>query len=342
MKRHLITLDGGTTNTRAVLWNAEGVPIDCEKDELGVRNTAIDGNNNRLKRAVKSCLETLLSRNNLGYADVAGLYASGMLTSDVGLVELPHLVAPAGVADFIAAVKPVLLSDIAPLPFNFIPGLKNMANGITLDNIESMDIMRGEETEAIALLDWLPGGKARLFVLPGSHTKFIAVDKDGRLTGCLTSMAGELLSLLTRQSILAGAVRHSFVAANTYDREKALAGFHTARATSLSRAAFSTRILYLFVARETPELCANFLLGAVLESDIAAVKGSRALPCCAGIDVVVAGKEPLRSALVDVFVEDGTFGEVKSFNPPEDVIMSAYGAYLVARARGVFAEGVGV
>lgn len=340
MKRYVITLDGGTTNTRAVLWNAEGVPVDSEKEEVGVRNTAIDGNNLRLKQAVKLCIETLLQRNNLDFIDVNAIYASGMITSNVGLVEVPHLVAPAGTSDFVVAVKRIDLPEVAPIPFHFIPGLKNMADGITLDNVEGMDIMRGEEVEAMALLHWLPMGKAYLLVLPGSHTKFITVDAKGRLTGCLTSMAGELLSLLTTQSILADAVKHSFVAAETYEKKKMLAGFRTARATSFSRAAFSTRIMSLFVARDAPAQCASFLLGAVLESDVAAVKGSKALTLAKDMEVVVAGKEPLRSSLVDVFVEDGTFRRVQAFTPPEGVVMSAYGAYLVARVHGFFDSGL--
>lgn len=271
MKQYVLTVDGGTTNTRAVLWNASGKSVDVEKVEVGVRNTAIDGDNSRLKQAVKSCLETVLRRNNAGFGDVAAIYASGMITSNVGLVDVPHLVAPAGGRDFVESVATIDLPDVAPLPFNFIRGLKNMAGGVTLDNVEGMDIMRGEETEAIALLDWLPSGKAYLFVLPGSHTKFIAVDREGRLTGCLTSLAGELLSMLTTQSILADAVKHSFVSEEAYTRGTMLAGFRTARKTSFSRAAFSTRIMNLFVDRDA-QACANFLLGAVLESDVAAVK----------------------------------------------------------------------
>ena len=335
MKQHLVTIDTGTTNTRVGLWTAEGSCLGEAKKEVGVRNTAIDGNNEKLKAAVKECIDELMRKTETPFDSVAAVYASGMITSNVGLAEIPHLTAPVGVADFVAGVVSVSMPEIAPLPIHFIPGLKNLASGITVDTVETMDIMRGEETETIALLHQFPLGKPYLFVLPGSHTKFVAIDEQGKMTGCLTSLAGELLSMLTTQSILADAVQRSFVTVADYRPELVVRGFRTARKTSLARAAFSTRIMNQFVTKD-PADCANFLLGAVLESDVAAVKGSDALRLPAGVDVVVTGKEPLRSALAAVFEEDGSFARVGNIVPEKS--LSGYGAYLVAKARSVFGE----
>ena len=49
MDTYTITIDGGTTNTRCILWNSSRQRIDEQKREVGVRNTAIDG-----------CLKTIL------------------------------------------------------------------------------------------------------------------------------------------------------------------------------------------------------------------------------------------------------------------------------------------
>ena len=35
-----------------------------------------------------------------------------------------------------------------------------------------------------------------ILVLPGSHNKFVAVNADKEITGCLTSISGELLSAI--------------------------------------------------------------------------------------------------------------------------------------------------
>lgn len=53
--------------TRCILWNSSRQRIDEQKREVGVRNTAIDGNNSKLKNAVKECLEQLLEDHSLTY-----------------------------------------------------------------------------------------------------------------------------------------------------------------------------------------------------------------------------------------------------------------------------------
>lgn len=338
MQRYLATIDAGTTNTRAGLWTPGGTCAAEARREIGVRNTAIDGNNSRLKTAVRECLEEAVSKAGVTFDDIAAVYAGGMITSNVGLLEVPHLPAPAAPPDFAAGVVAADMPDIAPLPVHFIPGLKNSAGEVTADAVESMDMMRGEEVEVIALLHELPAGKPYLLVLPGSHTKFVAVDAAGRMTGCLTSLAGELLALLTTQSILADAVERSFVSDANFRKDALLRGFRTARRTSLARAAFSARILKQFVTKDPAE-CANFLLGAVLEGDVAAVRGSAALRLPRNgeaPEVVIAGKEPLKSALAAVFAEDGTFAHARTATPAKS--LSGYGAYLVAKAAGVFGK----
>jgi 2-dehydro-3-deoxygalactonokinase len=332
MKQFVIAIDGGTTNTRATLWQEPGVCVDIVKSEVGVRITGIEGSNATLKAAVKGLLEELLTRNAIGYDQVSGIYACGMITSKEGLVELPHLTAPAGKADFMEHLAEVELPDICPLPIRFIRGLKNRDGAsLTLPEIEEMDVMRGEETETLALLDLFGNENGTLFALPGSHTKFVSVDADGKIIGCLSSLAGELLSAVTQNTILAGAVGKQFAGAD-YNREMLLAGYRTARDTSFARAAFSTRMLQMFLPG-TEQDRASFLLGAVLEGDVAAVKTSKALSVHSGMKVVIAGKEPLASALKLLFEEDGFFEQVDIYYPTADKPMSGYGMYQIAKAK---------
>lgn len=330
MKKYLITIDGGTTNTRVALWKENREFLTAVKSEVGVKDTARDGTNARLKNAVKSMLEEILQRNGLAYDEVEAVYACGMLTSNVGLWEVPHLTAPAGLDDFALGVKEILIREICPLPICFIPGMKNFSGKVSLDNLEKMDIMRGEETETAALMELCPQGEA-LYVLPGSHTKFVSVDKDCKMTGCLTSLAGELLALLTRDSILADAVKREFVT-GAYDRDMLLAGARQTWETGLSRAAFLTRIVSQFVTDDQPS-CASYLLGAVMAADILAVKTSKALTVTADTKVVIAGKEPLRGALKELFMEDGMFREVTVFQGDENVLLSGYGMCVIAGRR---------
>lgn len=330
MKKYLITIDGGTTNTRAALWNEKKELQFAVKSEVGVKDTAQEGTNDRLKKAVKSMIEEVMQYGSITYDEVSSIYACGMLTSNLGIQEVPHLTAPAGLEDYAMGVKEVLIPEICPVPIGFIPGMKNLSEEICMDNLEMMDIMRGEETETIALMDLYPENEV-LYVLPGSHTKFISVNKEGKMTGCLTSMAGELISILTNYSILADAVKKQF-ASETYNREMLLAGGRKTWETGLSRAAFLIRIVNQFIT-DDPEACASFLLGTVLAEDIRAVKTSGALTATKDMKVIIAGKEPLRSALKDLFLEDGTFKEVSIFNNEKNTLLSGYGMCVIAEKR---------
>lgn len=332
MKKYIIAIDGGTTNTRASLWEDPGVCVDMVKSEVGVRITSIEGSNASLKAAVKGLLDKLLTNNSIGFEQIEGIYACGMITSKEGLAELPHLIAPAGMQEFVDNLAAVELPDIAPLPIHFVRGLKNRDGaGLTLETLEQMDVMRGEETETLALLDLFGNENGTLFALPGSHTKFVSVDAEGKMVGCLSSLAGELLSAVTLNTILAGAVGKQFAGAD-YNKEMLLAGFRVAKDTSFGRAAFSTRMLQMFVPSNEQDR-ASFLLGAVLQGDVEAVKNSKALSVTKEMKVVIAGKEPLASALKLLFEEDGYFDRVEIYYPTAEKPMSGYGLYQVAKAN---------
>ena len=57
MSTYTITIDGGTTNTRCILWDDRRLRIDEARREVGVRNTAIDGSSQKLKIGRASCRE---------------------------------------------------------------------------------------------------------------------------------------------------------------------------------------------------------------------------------------------------------------------------------------------
>lgn len=320
----LITIDGGTTNTRAALWKDDEV-IAVAAREVGAQNTATSASESPLKTAVKSCIDEIMEKGAVTFSDISGVVAAGMITSNAGLVEIPHLIAPVDAKTLAAHIKPVLLEDVCPLPINFIPGVKNNVPEINTDTFEQMDMMRGEEVEAFAILKDHPATKSTLLILPGSHNKFVSVDENGAITGCLTTISGELLSAITRHTILAKSVGQKFAAAESYDKEMVLRGAKTAGANGLGRACFSGRILGTFVTNDEMQI-ANFLLGAVLQGDIDAFKNSSALILDADADIIIAGKNPLRQALVDILHANSPECEVKEYHPAPGKPMSGVGA----------------
>lgn len=329
MKNHVITLDTGTTNTRVMLWDHERHVLAAAKAPVGVRNTAIDGTTDALKAAVRGCIEKVLDEGGVTYDDIQIIIASGMITSNVGLVEIPHCVAPVGADELAEAVREVSIPDVCPIPITFIPGIKNAVEPVGFDNYEAMDMMRGEEVESVAVIENSPRGKSYLIVLPGSHMKFVSANEEGKVTGCLTSISGELLSSITRDTIIADAVNRKFVSDETYDRDMVVLGYENARKVGIGRACFSGRILNTFTEKDKAKI-ANYILGAALQSDIQAIMNSRAISVKAGTEVIVAGSGPLTEAMIDILRHEGYFSNVRRFELEGDMSMSALGAYIIA------------
>lgn len=333
MDRWIITLDGGTTNTRACLWNNEELMARSGR-EVGVRCTAEDGNNSRLKEAIRDCIREVLSAAGIGEERVKAILASGMISSNVGLVEVPHCPAPAGAAQLAAGAKTVVLPEICGVPITVIPGVKNPVDPVDLASFGGMDMMRGEEVETLALLEEYPKGKPYLLVLPGSHMKFVSVDREGRILGCLTSISGELLSSITNHTIIADAVGRSFVSDESYDADFVALGAREGAQVGLGRACFSARILSQF-PKTPPEKLANFLLGAVLQGDLTALRGAKWLGVDGETGVIVAGKGPLRRAMAQLLEAGDLFREVHRYDGEGKPPLSALGARAVGKLLGV-------
>lgn len=150
---YFIIIDAGTTNLRVSLLDEAWQPLAQASDEAGVSHTAIDGNNGRLCNGIRTCVRQVMDSAGITAQDVRLCAAYGMITSDVGLMEIPHLAAPAGPAQFHAGLVTCEFPDLLPFPVTFIPGLKNTTEPVTLDRLCNVDMMRGEETEAHRAVD---------------------------------------------------------------------------------------------------------------------------------------------------------------------------------------------
>lgn len=112
-------------------------------------------------------------------ATCAAGIAYGMITSDMGLLEIPHVSAPASAQDLKNAMREQVFPEIAPFPITFIPGVRNFAAPVDLENFGMMDMMRGEETEAIGLYDLL-GLKEKAMLVPARLAQQIRCDERRR------------------------------------------------------------------------------------------------------------------------------------------------------------------
>ncbi|AHG21010.1 hypothetical protein Z042_16410 [Chania multitudinisentens RB-25] len=327
---YIITIDTGTTNTRVCAWQGEQQLAEIASP-TGVRDTAITGSTAALMKGVSQAVQEAIIQAAIP-ADARVVYlASGMITSNVGLCEIPHLLAPAGLNELAQGMVSVPLPEVAASPIWFVPGVRNHNSVITLENAEQMDMMRGEETEAIGVLESLGIHGPALIVLPGSHSKFVKIDADDRIEGCVTTIGGELLDVITRHTILANALHQQF--AQEIETPALLQGASQCLKTGLSRTCFSVRVLDMF-SDLTLNQKANVLLGAILQDDLQAVKHSEAFTVTPETHVVVCGKDTLKFAFAALIENDPWFsGKVTVATPHRS--LSSSGLFSLARCRQI-------
>lgn len=292
----LILIDSGTTNSRIRLVDESSHEIiDALKLQVGVRITAIEGNNSRLKQAIQSGIQEILTRNGMTSKEVRNIVASGMITSNLGLYEVPHVPGPASLEDFAQHSKRMVVEEFLNIPCILVPGMKNNTDHLegTIANLNQFDVMRGEEVETFGLLEQISVKGKGIMVLPGSHTKYVEVQDGNILTSCLSTLAGELLQAVKKETILSSSLDMQLI--ESIDADMLLEGYRSAAQVGFTRSLYQVRLIQLFSESDSNKR-ANFLVGAVLYNDIQSLIHSIDLQ-----DVnwmIIGGSSPLRKAFV--------------------------------------------
>lgn len=327
MNNYIITIDSGTTNTRVLLWDNEHKICAIEKREAGLRNCAIDGNTDVVRTTLKECISEVLKKQNISFEQVDKIMLTGTLTTEMGLLPIGQIPAPVGLEELAKATKSAVFPDVAPMPINFIPGVKCLGN--FEDEFENMDSMGGEEVETMALLSLLDSKGPYLFAFPGSHMKYVYVNEEGKICQSFTTISGEILYSITNNTVISTSVNHSFVDVEDYDKDMILRGFRYAQRVGLVRSAFTTRMYYRFVKDDSVK-AANYLMGCVYQGDIAALHELDRLFGVKDCPIIVTGRGTVTDAIVDMLHEDGYFSNVSKYFD-NSVPLSGLGALLVAK-----------
>ncbi|WP_255807921.1 2-dehydro-3-deoxygalactonokinase [Deinococcus sp. KNUC1210] len=193
------------------------------------------------------------------HTPVSEVVCSGMITSNVGLLEVPHLLAPAGLRELGRGVQRADFEEFAA-PCYFIPGVLTRPEPLDWNTLHLADVLRGEEVEVLGLREVLSLGAASVLHL-GSHPKRIELDAAGRLTGSRTVLSGELAAAVAEQTVLSGSVLPpqdwSEISDVYWQR-----GLDAARAHGVGRALFMIRLGHLLL-RASPGDLSAYLLGLV-------------------------------------------------------------------------------
>ncbi|MGH8713459.1 MAG: 2-dehydro-3-deoxygalactonokinase [Casimicrobiaceae bacterium] len=174
----LLAIDWGTTSCRAYALDRHGAIATERCAPLGVQRV-IDG---EFGQALKTLCAGVVDER-------VPMIACGMIGSRQGWVEAPYCDCPADFGAIAAGLTTVPGTALA-----IVPGL------IWRDDDGIADVMRGEETQILGAL--AEGAAARRAVLlPGTHSKWAVVGRDG-IEAFSTFMTGELYALLVEHGIL--------------------------------------------------------------------------------------------------------------------------------------------
>lgn len=285
----LAVVDSGTTNTRLRL--VRGAKIEWSGARpVGARDTAREGR----PASVLAALRELLREMPQG---VDAVICSGMITSNMGLLEVPHLPTPISLDQIAASLVTKCFPELDDIALTFIPGVKTLPASTDFRGIGHADIVRGEETEIAGILTGYELSADSVFVHFGSHHKAIDVSVNGTITGSRTSMTGELLAAVSERTILKGSLVP--LDAVGFNMEAALAGADAAEDYGLGKALFMVRVGEQLGGRSKDEMT-NFAIGALATLSVSLLKeASRQKP------VVLYGQGAFPSVVEQLLQREG-------------------------------------
>jgi len=201
---HFAVIDCGTTNSRVYLLDENCQIIKKGSKEIGVRDTAFHGSNEGLKLGLKRLIEETILSSGLKIQDIKFAITFGMITSEIGLIEIPHQWVPVGINDLASNIQIVQDKCRFPLdiPLIFIPGVKNrFKEDATHKDIRKIDFMRGEETQVAGLLYTYPKLKLPLtMIILSSHTKYVYINSRKQIAGSLTNLSGQVYNAIKKET----------------------------------------------------------------------------------------------------------------------------------------------
>ena len=289
----MIAVDWGTSSLRAALLGPQGRVLEEQSSHEGILQVAPGEFPAVLRRICEGWVD--------GPAGDAPLVLmSGMVGSRQGWQEASYCPCPAGFEDVAGALSWVAGGAGAPSlkRVGIVPGLscEHARVNDLLHGRGVPDVMRGEETQVFGAMALL-GIDSGLFVLPGTHSKWVRV-RAGRIHDFHTFMTGEFYALLRQHSILARTLPEDD---GSFDEAAFLRGVAQARVSgSLLHAAFSARTLALF-DRMDAAAQPSYLSGLVIGEEL------RAQPAGALSEpVVVVGSPVLAQRYQLALQERGT------------------------------------
>jgi 2-dehydro-3-deoxygalactonokinase len=341
---HFATIDCGTTNSRVYVLDGSLRVVAKGAKKVGVRDTAISGSRLALREGLRDLVQETLCEAGLCDTDLTCAVTSGMITSEIGLLEIPHVWAPAGIEDLAAQVRRVRDPEVLPVDVEvlFIPGIKNAYPAdASYREIRRVDFMRGEETQIAGLLSLagMPAPPLTAVVL-SSHTKYIPVTAEGRIAGSLTTLSGQVFEAIRQWTSIGKSVEAPEAPPGALDTAVVDSAYDAVLHAGFLRALLMPRFLEVLLG--VPAAARRlFLEAAIAAEDLHALRDFPLLGFSADAPFVLIG--PASRCAIFCYLltrHAGASGSIREITEPEDVDrLSILGAVVIARRAG-YLEGV--
>ncbi|MBU1358927.1 MAG: 2-dehydro-3-deoxygalactonokinase [Gammaproteobacteria bacterium] len=246
----LIGIDWGSSNLRVALMDAQGGLIERRESPTGVFAVQ-DGN--FADALLPLCADWLAQ-------GPVPLLACGMIGSRQGIAEVPYVTCPADICGLARKLGRVKLSSLcgstsaAPLILYIVPGLN------TGSAADGWDVLRGEETQLLGV----HAGAANLYVLPGTHSKWMKRNRNSQIESFQTYMTGEIFELLRSHSSLGRVMAPANWNSDVFER-----GVSEARSGALESLLFRVRTSGL-MGRFQPDELSDYLSGLLIGAEVKA------------------------------------------------------------------------
>lgn len=298
----MIAVDWGTSTLRCYRLGRDGTILDLRRSADGTM-------------AVRERHAAALAARIEGWDD-ENILLCGPVGGRSGWIEMPYLPCPVDVADLASGLRSLQAGELHGRRLWFVPG------AVHRNGHRAGEVMRGEETQAIALAAMLGAG-AHVACLPGTHSKWVRID-EGRVVSIHTAMTGELFDLLRRHGTLAPLMPSG---AYAHDEDAFARGFSDSDAPGgLLHHLFGVRAQALFDTLAEQARPA-YLSGLLIGHEVRALWPMSGL--ARGAPVHLAGNPGLLHAYGQAFALLG----IACARHPESI--TAAGLYTIARQRGL-------
>lgn len=179
-----------------------------------------------------------------------------MITSDLGLQEVPHLSAPVGREELrkgiFRADRSIFGDETA---FYLIRGVKNNVDAPDApEMIDDFDFMRGEETQVMGILERdHPQTPVNVIIL-SSHFKIVYVSQEQKIVCSMTTLSGQLFDSLLNHTVVGKSVAGEPPVAVRMSQDSILdLAEDILSKRGMNRALLSPRFLEMFTNMTQPE-----------------------------------------------------------------------------------------